>query len=115
MRAKGFIRILLAVSNSPLKHQELIAKVSEVSTNLVTSFNTPTIATEREYKSNNDKNGDGGSDDEEDLKAITAVFGFFYIAHSFYKQTAAEQRMKRSRVPQIKLKHLNLKYYNNKK
>ena len=124
MRAKSFMRIILTVSSNPLKYQEFMTKVPELSTNILTSLNT---SIEPEYKSDNNYHGndhgrdnfnDSGSDDEDDLKAITAIFGFCYIGHLCYKGIAVEKRVKRTPAAlQINLKQpkLNLKYYNKNK
>jgi hypothetical protein len=113
MRPKNLIRILFTSSN-PLKNSinnNLNSNVPDLSTNIVTKskFNIPTISPienirmdhVEDYKERSHNDDEANEEDEEVLKALTAIFGFFYIGNLCYKESKG-LKLKRDHFPKFK-------------
>lgn len=108
MRVKSFLKILIASNSNPFKHSQtstntnnLNSNVPELSNNFL---NVKTDNRNYNYENNNDDYSDNDSnfvDDENDLKALSTMFGLFYIGQMFYYRSEG-LKIERRYIPQFK-------------
>lgn len=135
MRAKSFLRILMASNFNPFKHSQTSTNANILNSNVpeISSTNFVNVRTDNyNNKDNHSHNDDGFVDDENDLKTLSTIFGLFYIGQIFYYKSEG-LRVKREYHPQfhyernkvpipipkqnpnIKIKSSSIQLYYNKK